>query len=171
MINPTVTFFKGLRNTKPEANFELKDIFENIKTGKWKTEVLACREDLSKKDKLPCFTPTGIFNHRSIKGLEQYNGIICLDIDGVANPEDLKELCKNLHWVTAAFITPSGQGLKVFVQTQGTVENYKQTEELVASAFLEATGVARDNRCKDIARIQFVSYDENLYHNPYALTF
>jgi len=166
-----VTFFKGLKNTKPEANLELHEILDNIKNGKWKTPVLACREDISKKDKLPCFTPTGVFNHRSIKGLEHYNGIICLDIDGVANPEELKERCKNLHWVQAAFITPSGQGLKVIVQTQGTSENYKQTEELVAEAFLEATGVARDNRCKDIARIQFVSYDPELYYNPHSLTF
>lgn len=171
MINPTVTFFKGLKNTKPDSNRDLSEILNDIQSGKWKTAVLACREDISKKNKLPCFTPTGIFNHRSIKGLENYNGIICLDIDGVADPEELKERCKSIHWVVAAFITPSGKGLKVIVNTHCNVENYKQAEEAVAESFLEATGVARDNRCKDIARIQFVSYDENLYYNPYAITF
>jgi hypothetical protein len=171
MVNPTITFFKGLRNTKPEGNPTLLDVLSDIKSGKWSKETQLCREDITKKDKLPCFTPTGIFNHRSIKGMESYNGIICLDIDGVANPEDLKERCKNLHWVKAAFVTPSGRGLKVIVQTQATTETYKQTEELVAEAFLEATGVARDNRCKDIARIQFVSYDPDTYINENALTF
>lgn len=167
----TTTFFKGLRSTTPEKITDLSEIINGIQTGTWKDSVLKCRTDISKKDRLPCFTPTGEFNHRSIKGLEKYNGIICLDIDHVANPEDLKERCKNLHWVMAAFITPSGKGLKVIVKTHANVENYKQAEEAVAEAFLEATGCARDNRCKDIARIQFVSYDPEAYYNPYSITF
>jgi hypothetical protein len=165
------TFFKGLRSTKPEKVTDLSEILEGIQNGKWKDASLKCREDLSKKDRLPCFTPTGRFNHRSIKGLEEYNGIICLDIDHVTNPEELKERVTNLGWVMAAFVTPSGQGLKVIVKTHATTETFKKTEELVAAAFLEATGCARDNRCKDIARIQFVSYDPTMYYNPHAITF
>jgi hypothetical protein len=167
----TVTYFKGLKSTKPEKTVEIADILDKIRNGEWKDKVVPCRENIALKDKLPCFTPTGIFNHRSIAGLETYNGIICLDIDHVADPEDLKSRCKNLDWVRAAFVTPSGKGLKVIVQTQATVETYKQTELQVAEAFLEATGVARDNRCKDIARIQYVSYDPELYYNPDSLTF
>jgi hypothetical protein len=165
------TFFKGLRSTTPEKVTNLSEIISGIQTGTWKEPVLKCRTDLSKKDRLPCFTPTGVFNHRSIKGLEEYNGVICLDIDHVVDPEDLKQRAANLGWVMAAFVTPSGQGLKVIVKTHATAETFKQTEEQVAEAFLEATGCARDNRCKDIARIQFVSYDPELYYNPDSITF
>jgi hypothetical protein len=35
----------------------------------------------------------------------------------------------------------------------------------VATAFQEATGFMRDNHCKDIARIQFVSHDPEIYIN------
>ena len=166
-----VTYFKGLRSTKPDSNRELSTILEDIQTGKWKAAVERCRTDLSKKGLLPCFTPTGIFNHRSIKGLEEYNGVICLDIDHVENPEELKSACKNIPWVHAAFITPSGAGLKVIVKSKATVENYKETEELVQAAFRDETNFVRDNRCKDIARIQFVSYDPTLYYNPDSSTF
>jgi len=167
----TVTFFKGLKSTKPEKTTEISDILDKIRSGEWSDKVIPCRENVALKDKLPCFTPTGIFNHRSIAGLESYNGIICLDIDHVEDPEALKAKCKNLGWVMAAFVTPSGKGLKVIVKTHATVETYKQTELQVAEAFLEATGSSRDNRCKDIARIQYVSYDPELYYNPDSLTF
>jgi len=170
------TRFKSLRNTKPETVTNLISVLDEIQRGTYKTQVEEIRkaENPSKsplKDKLPVFTPTGVFNYRSMAGLEEYNGLICLDIDGVANPEDLKERCKNLNWVYAAFITPSGQGLKVMVKTHGTKETYKQTELLVADAFNHATGCSRDNHCKDIARIQFVSYDPNIYINENSITF
>jgi len=165
------TFFKSLKSTKPQSNLDLLEILDKIRSGEWSEKVIPCRENVALKDKLPCFTPTGIFSHRSIAGLESYNGIVCLDIDHLADPEALKAKCKNLGWVMAAFVTPSGKGLKVIVKTHATVETYKQTELQVATAFLEATGSARDNRCKDIARIQFVSYDSDLYFNPNSLTF
>ena len=166
-----VTYFKGLRSTKPEKVTELSEIISGIQNGRWEAATLKCRTDLSKKNFLPCFTPTGVFNHRSIKGLEEYNGIICLDIDHVENPEELKTACKNIPWVHAAFITPSGAGLKVIVKSKATVDNYKETEELVQAAFRDETNFVRDNRCKDIARIQFVSYDPTLYYNPDSSTF
>jgi hypothetical protein len=98
--------------------------------------------------------------------MESYNGVICLDIDHVNEPEDLKSEVKKLPWVHAAFTTPSGKGLKVIVLTDSTPETYKATEEKVAAMFRDEVNFVRDNRCKDIARIQFISYDPNLYYNP-----
>lgn len=170
------TRFKSLRNTKPEKVSDLISILNEIQQGtyKEKVELIRQQENPSKsplKEKLPVFTPTGIFNYRSMAGLESYNGLICLDVDGVENPEELKEKCKNLHWVYAAFVTPSGQGLKVMVKTNATKETYKQIELQVAETFNEVTGCSRDNHCKDIARIQFVSYDPNIYINENSITF
>jgi hypothetical protein len=171
MLNHNVTFFKGLRSTKPFKTMSLMEVLNQIKDGEWRERVEPCSIDINKKNVLPCFTPTGKFNHRSIKGLEEYNGLICLDIDHVEDPAALKQKVAAIDWVTSAFITPSGKGLKVLVQTQGTTDNYKQTEELVAHAFFEATGINRDSRAKDIARIQFVSYDPEIYINVNALVF
>lgn len=161
-----VTFFRGLVFTKPKAQTTLESVLNDIKSDKWKDRVLKCHSDLKQKDWLPVFTPTGTFSHRSIKGMSFYNGIICLDIDHVEDPESLKEKAKLLSWVHAAFVTPSGKGLKVIVRTTAGTEVYKETEEKVATMFFDATGVHRDNRCKDIARIQFISYDPTLYYNP-----
>jgi hypothetical protein len=100
-----------------------------------------------------------------LAGLEEYNGVICLDVDHVEDPSALKRVSASLNYVHAAFITPSGKGLKVIVVTDATIDNYKEVEEFVAQKFLDDTGAARDNRCKDIARIQFVSYDPELFYN------
>jgi hypothetical protein len=166
----TTTYFTSLKNTTPSKFCSLEEIFEIIKSDKYKSIVSNIRKEEfpSKsplKNKIPVFTPTGIFNHRSIKGLELYNGVICLDLDGVDNPTDLKEMCKTLNYVYAAFITPSGKGLKVIIKTSATKDEYKQIEEIVSNRFFKDTGFMRDNHCKDIARIQFLSYDPNLYYN------
>jgi hypothetical protein len=160
-----ITRFSGMRFTKPKEIVSMSAILDLIKTDEWKKRVLACREDLKKKDWLPCFTPTGVFSHRSLAGLEEYNGVICLDVDHVEDPSALKRVSASLNYVHAAFITPSGKGLKVIVVTDATIDNYKEVEEFVAQKFLDDTGAARDNRCKDIARIQFVSYDPELFYN------
>jgi hypothetical protein len=165
-----VTVFRGLRFTSPKEQTTLEKVLDDIKSDRWKDRVLKCHTDLKHKDWLPCFTPTGTFSHRSIKGMESYNGIICLDIDHVDNPQDLKNMVKNISWVHAAFITPSGKGLKVMVKTNSSPENYKYTEEKVAEMFRDETNFTRDNRCKDIARIQFISYDPDLYYNPLSDT-
>lgn len=164
------TRFSSLRNTKPMGTESLISVLNEIQSDKYKDQIDKIRKDPNPsksplKDKLPVFTPTGIFNHRSMAGLEQYNGIICLDIDGVSNPQDLKEKCKKLNYVYSAFITPSGQGLKVMVKTLATPENYRDIEAKVANAFQHDTGAVRDNHCKDIARIQFVSHDPEIYIN------
>ena len=164
------TRFSSIKNTKPMGTEDLLTVLNEIASDKYKVQIDEIRktENPSKsplKDKLPLFTPTGIFTYRSMAGLEAYNGIICLDIDNVSNPQELKEKEKTLPWVYAAFITPSGQGLKVLVKTTATPETYKAIEIQVSDSFLEATGSSRDNHCKDIARIQFVSHDPELYIN------
>lgn len=166
----TTTFFNSLKNTAPTKISTLTEVFDIIKSEKYKSIIAKIRieEFPSKsplKNKIPVFTPTGIFKHRSIKGLEIYNGIICLDIDSVEDPQTLKELCKSLSYVHAAFITPSGKGLKVIIKTSSTVDEYKKTEEITSKRFFDDTGFMRDNHCKDIARIQFLSYDPDLYYN------
>jgi hypothetical protein len=163
-----VTVFRGLRFTSPKEQTTLESVLSDIKSDKWKDRIEKCHRDIKYKDWLPCFTPTGKFSHRSIKGMESYNGVICLDIDHVEFPEDLKTEAKKLSWVHAAYITPSGKGLKVIVLTDATPETYRLTEEKVAAMFRDECNFVRDNRCKDIARIQFISYDPNLYYNPHS---
>lgn len=160
-----VSFFDNLKYINPTYSIEIEQIFYFIKIGKWKIEFNECEKDLNKKKELPCFTPTGLFSQRNSKGIIKYSGLICLDIDKIASPESLKEICKNIPWVWATFITPSKKGLKVIVHTDASLEFYQSTEAEVAMEFYKLTGYLRDEKCKDLARVQFVSYDQEIYIN------
>jgi hypothetical protein len=160
-----VSFFETLKNINPATSIDIEEIFTFIKNGKWKKEIDECQLDLSKKKNLPCFTPTGLFSQRNSLGIIKFSGLICLDIDNVDDPKSLKEICKNISWVWVAFITPSRKGLKIIVQTNADVEFFHSTEAEVAISFYEITGFLRDEKCKDLARVQFVSHDADIYIN------
>lgn len=162
----TITRFGGITKTSPEKETLLVEVLDQIRSDIWKAKILKCKLDLNNKRWLPCFTPTGKFSHRSIAGLYEYNGVICLDIDHVDAPEALKAQCRGLSWCHAAFITPSYRGLKVIVLTDATQENYERAEQRVAQLFKECTGFDRDERARDISRAQYISWDPNLYYNP-----
>ncbi len=157
-----VSTFEAVNTKEPDGCFALGEILERIQTGFWRQLVEPCRQNQDLKTRLPVFTPTGTFRARGIAGMEQYNGLVCLDIDDVENPYALKEICSHIPWLFAAFVTPGGEGLKVIVPTEANSENYRLVEEEVAIAFESATGYARDRRCKDISRIQYISYDPDL---------
>lgn len=165
------TFFNSIRETVPAAFTTVDHILEDIRSGLWKEEVMACRQDLSLKIKLPCFTPAGIFERRSKAGLKEYNGLQTLDIDNLDNPDSLKEKCRTIPWVFAAFISPGGKGLKVMVKTDKKADEFRKTEEQLAKAFFELTGFHRDKNCKDISRAHYVSFDPELYLNSDAELF
>lgn len=162
ILSCPVSTFAAINSKEPDGQLPLGKILERIRSGYWKDLVLPCREQEELKLQLPVFTPTGTFRARGIAGLEQYNGLVCPDIDDVANPLVLKEKCRQIPWISAAFVTPGGAGLKVVIPTEANTENYRLVEEEVANAFEAITGFARDRRCKDISRIQYVSYDPDL---------
>lgn len=167
-----VSFYSDLRDTDSKSTCDLLDIFHEIKDGKWKTEVEACRLDITLKKSLPCFTPSGVFFYRNSNGLTSYSGVICLDLDAIDKPEALKEITKKIPWIWVSFITPSGKGLKIFVLTNSILDNFKHTEEEIASCFYKITGgIERDVRSKDLARLQFVSNDPIIYINPNPIYF
>jgi len=149
----------------PLYSIEICDLFNSIRAGRWKKEVDSCRMDLNKKRELPCFTPSGVYKERNSKSLIIYSGIICLDIDNLDHPEELKRVCKSISWVWVVFISPSGRGLKIFIQTDSPLEKFKETEAEIAISFYEITGYMRDDRAKDLARLQYVSFDQELYEN------
>jgi len=166
-----ISFFENLKQNRPLVSVDIEEIYSGIQNGRWQKEVEACCVDLSKKKNLPCFTPTGIFEQRNSNGILNYSGLICLDIDHLEDPKSLKDICMEISWVWVAFITPSGKGLKIIIQTCVELKDYHITEAEAAMSFYKKTGYLRDEKCKDLARLQFVSYDKDIYINAYPTIF
>ena len=105
--------------------------------------------------------------------LQQYNGIIVLDIDKLKK-EKLQQ-CKTKirmdDFVFASFVSPSGNGLKIFVKVSSDKEQHKETFLELQRYFEDLLSVEIDKSGKDITRLCFFSSDPELYLNENAETF
>ncbi len=170
--------FTTITENKPFA-----DILTDIKTGKYRGPVTYIRKCLQEqkldsyekaKKGLLAFTPSGQFEGgRNQETLKKYSGIIVLDFDKLS-PEQLKKCRESVmddHFTLAVFISPSGNGLKVFVQTQATPSTHKNTFLHVQAYYESLSGLSIDKSGKDYTRLCFMSLDPDLYHNPNSQVF
>ena len=114
-----------LRNAK-NNQAELKKILDSIESNYWKIPIEEIRNCLSKgetikasklKSKLPAFTVSATFNKsRKLEHLDKYSSVIHLDYDKVDNLSQVKESLCNIKYTYCVFVSPSGNGLKVFVR-------------------------------------------------------
>lgn len=164
-------------------NKPFTDILTDIKTGKYRGPVTYIRKCLQEqkldsyekaKKGLLAFTPSGQFEGgRNQDSLKKYSGIIVLDFDKL-NPEQLKKCRESVmddSFTLAVFISPSGNGLKVFIQTQATPSTHKNTFLHVQAYYESLTGLPIDKSGKDYTRLCFMSLDPDLYHNPNSQVF
>lgn len=115
------------------------------------------------KKRLPAFLPSGTFSHRSAKGLVKHSGLICVDLDGLGDAlEGMRDLVVGDEHVLAAFISPTGTGLKVILRCD-PLRPHAESFEAAKLLFLERFGLEIDEACKDVSRLCFVSHDPDLF--------
>ena len=120
------TIFKNF--TVPVEKKSLLLIGKDIISDKYKTEVEEIRnliaqgnkaEADNKKKQLLAFTPSAVFTEkRQMPFLEMYSGFVHLDFDKLT-PEQLQTafaIISKISYTSLCFISPSGNGLKVFVE-------------------------------------------------------
>jgi hypothetical protein len=158
-------------------DIELSVVLEEIKTGKYKTEIIALRQLLEQgkeddydkeKEKLPGFTPSGTYKGGRRQSLiVSYSGIIILDIDDIPEKrlQELVLLCKADPFVLACFISPGGQGLKVLVRVSSAMAEHKEAFNQLKMYYENLFEVTIDKSGKDYTRLCFVSWDEELYYS------
>lgn len=169
-----VNFIRNFNEIQDEL--DITEVFQKIKDGEFEDVISSYRYALHQgdpnapnlKNRLLAFTPAGIFEeHRKGEALKKYSGILHLDIDKLEKHSlmTLTSQLKKDNMVFAFFISPSGNGLKVFYKTKSTSENHSEFSSLLISMFEEKYGVKPDSQVKDLPRLCFVSDDPNLYLN------
>ena len=177
---PTLSFFEKLY-LPGSVPCTLEEIIILIRTRRWEAVITAYRASLAAGDKegarkqkgqLPGFTPSGVFRggHRANQ-LEQYSGIVGLDFDHVANPKGLAALFCQQACTLALFVSPGGEGLKVFVRVDTPREAHAAAFAAVAACYEQLAGIFCDRACKDISRCCYVSNDPEAYYDPKAEVF
>ncbi len=175
-----VTVFKNF--CKPQFDEKLEAIAKLIASDTFQTEMEEIRaltfaglieEAAEKKKELMAFTPSGTFTVRKAAGLREYSGFVHLDFDKLSNRDmyiAFKAICED-PFTYLCFQSPSGNGLKVFVQVDSGAENHSQAYLRVQKYYEKLLGIKSDPSCKDITRLCFVSYDRSLYLNKKNIVF
>ena len=167
------TIFKNF--TVPVEKKSLLLIGKDIISDKYKTEVEEIRnliaqgnkaEADNKKKQLLAFTPSAVFTEkRQMPFLEMYSGFVHLDFDKLT-PEQLQTafaIISKISYTSLCFISPSGNGLKVFVEVSTELEHHDIAYLQVQKYYEDATGLKADPSCKDVTRLCFMSHDPNAY--------
>ncbi len=171
----TFSFFTDF--TTPTSKMNIIELGKALKNGTYKDPIEHYRnvkasgdkdraDDLKKK--LFAFTPSGVFHTRRIAdNLEMYSGYIGLDYDKIPIEllESIKLIINASPYTTLCFISPSGDGLKVFVEVNTGQDFHSIAYQQVKDHFDNLTDLAADEKCKDITRLCFVSYDPDTFRN------
>lgn len=171
MINTVISIFKDAKSPANPYQKTIGYFLDRIKNGSPATEnVLKYREtkDPKWKMKLPGATISGKFAHRSTVSLEQYSQFACLDFDKFGTITDANAIKENISkdpCCFAAFISPSGVGVKAIIRTKGDATKYESYYRAICKKYAD---VHLDSKTKDISRLCFESYDPDIYINENA---
>lgn len=176
----TLSYFEGF--SKPKCEMDLSDILSGIKKGAFQKEVLLEIRDRKKRDEdysqmkrgLTGFTPCGTFNVSRKEGnLKLYSSIVILDLDnlGIRKLPQIKQRAINDPHTLAAFVSPSGAGLKILVQVDSDIDLHSVAFQQVAEYYESLLNIEVDKSGKDVSRLCFISYDPELYYNPNSKAF
>ena len=117
----------------------------------------------SLKKKLPSWSYSGVFEGRKNASCTQSSGLMVLDFDDIDVNYAKNEL-KNRDYILATWESPSGNGVKALAKISPTTkdEEYKQIYKQIE---YDLKYLNIDDKCKDISRACFESYDPEIYIN------
>lgn len=165
-----ISFFSKVFEKKAESTIEFLDYIQGIKVGRWEDVVLNYRAGRTKKELIPCVTPSGTFNERKLAGLLEHSGVINIDIDAKDNNDiDLLQLRAELYadnFIYAGHCSVSGLGLSLYIKINPKkhYESFCAIEKYLANKY----SILVDKQCKDVSRLRFVSYDPDTHINEKA---
>lgn len=163
-----VTIFKNITDTNNPHYVTIDTIVERIKSGNSRELVNKIRGEYTKegrnefKKQLPSICFSGIFEKRANNQIKSHSGLVCLDFDHVEDVEKFKERFKKDKHVLLAFVSPSGDGLKVVIKVPANIETHADSCRALKQYFHDD----KLDDFKDVARVCYESYDKYLYYNP-----
>ena len=122
------------------------------------------------KCSLPGILWSGLFSERKASAIEEHSGLLVMDLDDLTDAaiRTTRKQLQTDQCVWACFLSPSGTGIKVLFRIPKDPLCHKAAWQTAAKHITKLTGLDADSSGKDLARLCFVSFDPNLYHNPTA---
>jgi len=173
--------FMDSLNGSNKTTVDVQEVLEQIKKGYWKKQVEEIQYHINNgenkqvyelKSKLPAFTISATYKYkRKAENLESYSGLLHLDYDKLDNVKDVKSKIISNSYTYAAFVSPSGKGLKVLVKCDNNMSSHTSAFNALRHYYDDFLKVKSDKSVKDILRLCFVSYDSDLYLNENSKVF
>jgi predicted P-loop ATPase len=181
-----VTLYTTVKK-KDGIDIDFPGFLKAVRSGRdgWKQKTLKCRdiqaaydlcEDAEKKailkqqkrkykaDNIPAVTISGTFEGgHSFTNLQDHSGLIAMDFDDLDNLQQAFNKLKADKYTRALFRSVSGSGLCAVVRI--TPSKHSQSFEGLDRYYTKQYGLVVDQACKDINRLRFISYDEDLFYN------
>lgn len=168
-----ITVFKDIKETRTPHVVHPNLMLKYIKEGRYKDKIEKLRTLNSKKDRdkikmtLPSICWSGQFSQRGNDYCEKHSGLVCIDFDHVLDLDGLKKRICEDQYTHMAFISPSGDGLKVIIKIPDSIQTHADSCKAITDYFNEDTL----DEFKDIARVCYISYDPDIYINPESKVF
>ena len=169
-----INYFDSVKESQLK-NVEVQKVLQQIQKGYWKNQIDDIRYQIQNgnskkaseiKSNLPAITISATFKERRKKGyVDKYSGLLHLDYDKLENVEEVKANLISIPYTYSAFISPSGNGVKVLVRSDNDISGHTTAFNDLRAYYDEIVGVKSDSSVKDITRLCFVSYDTDLYLN------
>jgi hypothetical protein len=170
-----ITMIEIINLIKSNELKDQTDYYRKLKLDTSPTDELG--QDILKKSKykFPGITFSSTFKEgkRDDDNFISYTPYICIDFDHIENINDIIEKLKNDKYTLLLYKSVSGDGCKVVVKT--VVENtddlsiakatHEKYYEKIKKYYYETYNLKLDTQCKNYNRINFLSYDENVYYN------
>ena len=166
-------FSKPANTVKPVENVSLVDLYKLIISDKYKEPTEELRGFLNpdlkrvyKRKSFDFFTGSGIFPYREDDALKYHSGYIVIDLDHLGSElnETMAKLITDEHlYVLLMFVSPSGDGLKVFYSIDLSQGGHRKWFKAIRNYLRETYGLEADPSGINQSRTCFLAYDPECY--------
>jgi hypothetical protein len=174
---PTIDYYSSATSTSAMATTTLEDLIEAIRSDEYAAKITRLRSTLAagdddayavaKKD-LQAVSISGTCDGRRAKAIEEgrfvHSGFLQLDFDAADNVgwtvEEIVEILQAEPRIVAAFVSPSGAGVKGIARIPVCTTKDQHVAAFVAARnHFRAHNLTMDEACKDPVRLMFISHD------------
>lgn len=172
-------FAPPITNKIPQRTVNIVQVAQAVKSTWLEPQTKALRlikdEAETRKYKgwnFPYITPAGKFSYCNDQSILSFSEVLCMDLDKIEDVEGLKQklIADRLFTTLMAFRSPSGNGLKWFLQIDLTKCGYRQWFEAVRNYLMSpAYGLSpkqADPCTRNESRACFLCHDPEVYVNP-----
>ena len=179
-----VSEFPNVRS-KISKEITLEEFFRKVKGESFKRYIEQYRllratpgreaEAQRMKDSLPCIVPSGVCRGgHAVKNLVSLSETLCIDLDYTnGRTKEVFARVKALPWARGAIVSPSGEGVKVFVgiHPEEAKLDYPRLYAEVGEAVSRCVEHPYDEKCRILTQPCFYSWDPEAYFRPDAELF